>query len=120
MAVRPQICEACSIKDLTFCSALHGDEHDQLRQLLTHAHYDPHTTIFHEAEDAGSATEPPVRSCTSPLSPLGVASTAASLPPSTAAADGDLAMLDAPARGALPAAWDSARRSRAVSLVALG
>ncbi|MCC9624607.1 cyclic nucleotide-binding domain-containing protein [Thalassospira sp. MA62] len=52
MAVRPQVCEACSIKDLTFCSSLQGAEHDQLRQLLTHVQYEPHTTIFHEAEDA--------------------------------------------------------------------
>jgi len=52
MAVRPQLCEACSIKDLTFCSSLHGAEHDQLRKLLTHVQYDAHSTIFHEAEDA--------------------------------------------------------------------
>ncbi|WP_417803686.1 cyclic nucleotide-binding domain-containing protein [Thalassospira lucentensis] len=52
MAVRPQLCEACSIKDLTFCSSLHGSEHDQLRQLLTHVQFESHNTIFHETEDA--------------------------------------------------------------------
>ena len=52
MAVRPQLCEACSIKDLTFCSSLHGAEHDHLRQILTHVQFDGHNTIFHEAEDA--------------------------------------------------------------------
>ncbi|AUG51633.1 cyclic nucleotide-binding domain-containing protein [Thalassospira marina] len=52
MAVRSQLCEACDIRDLTFCSALHGEEHTRLRQLLTHVQYDSHSTIFHEAEDA--------------------------------------------------------------------
>tara|TARA_R110002012_G_scaffold265298_2_gene448696 strand:- start:71 stop:772 length:702 start_codon:yes stop_codon:yes gene_type:complete len=52
MAVRSQLCEACDIRDLTFCSALHGEEHIRLRQLLTHVQYDGHSTIFHEAEDA--------------------------------------------------------------------
>lgn len=52
MAVRSQLCDACDIKDLTFCSALHGEEHARLRQMLTHVQYEPHSTIFHEAEYA--------------------------------------------------------------------
>ncbi len=52
MSVRSQLCEACGIKDLTFCSSLQGTEHDRLRQMLTHVQFDPHSTIFHEAEDA--------------------------------------------------------------------
>ncbi|OSQ39860.1 Crp/Fnr family transcriptional regulator [Thalassospira mesophila] len=40
------------MRDLTFCSALHGEEHIRLRQLLTHVQYDGHSTIFHEAEEA--------------------------------------------------------------------
>ncbi|OSQ47237.1 Crp/Fnr family transcriptional regulator [Thalassospira alkalitolerans] len=31
---------------------MQGTEHDHLRQMLTHVQFDPHSTIFHEAEDA--------------------------------------------------------------------
>ncbi|HBN50704.1 MAG: cyclic nucleotide-binding domain-containing protein [Rhodospirillales bacterium] len=31
---------------------MQGTEHDRLRQMLTHVQFDPHSTIFHEAEDA--------------------------------------------------------------------
>ncbi|MFH1806250.1 MAG: cyclic nucleotide-binding domain-containing protein [Pseudomonadota bacterium] len=50
--VRSQLCEACDIKELTFCSSLQGEEHTRLRQILTHVQYDAHSTIFHETENA--------------------------------------------------------------------
>ena len=45
-------CEACEIRDLTFCSSLEGNEISRLRGLVHHSRYDSHQTIFREAEPA--------------------------------------------------------------------
>lgn len=52
MSVEPQVCEACEIRELTFCSALKGAEIARLRPLVNHSRFDAHQTIFREAETA--------------------------------------------------------------------